>query len=147
MKKLLLIFATIFSLQSFSNSISELLINNPYQASFRKAYSLNPSIPKGVLESIAFSQSRFTHLGVNSQEASCIGYPTAYGVMGLTENGQGYFRNNLVYISQLSGYSVSDIKSDTEKNILAYAKAFSVLQNQLSVSGNDLKSYQPILLL
>lgn len=144
MKKLLLIVATIFSLQSFSNSVGELLITNPYDAFFRKAYTLNPSIPKGVLESVAFSQSRFSHLGTNNQEPSCIGYPTAYGVMGLTENGQGYFRNNLVYVSQLSGYSVSDIKSNPEKNILAYAKAFSVLQTQMSISGNDIALYQPI---
>lgn len=144
MKKLLLIVATIFSLQSFSNSIGELLITNPYDAFFRKAYALNPSIPKGVLESVAFSQSRFEHLGTPSQESSCIGYPTAHGVMGLTENGQGYFRNNLVYVSQLSGFSVLDIKINPEKNILAYAKAFSVLQTQMSISGNDLSLYKPI---
>jgi hypothetical protein len=143
MKKLLLIVATIFSLQSFSSSINELLINNPYSTFFRKAYSLNPSIPKGVLESVAFSQTRFNHLN-DKQEPSCIAYPKAFGVMGLTENGQGYFRNNLGYVSQLSGYSVSDMKSDPEKNILAYAKAFSVLQQQLSISGKDLKAYQPV---
>ena len=107
MKKLLLFAASILTFQSFASSFNELLINNPYDASFRKAYSLNPSVPKGVLESVAFSQSRFDHLGTNEQEPSCIGYPTAYGVMGLTENGQNYFRNNLVYVSQLSGYSIS----------------------------------------
>jgi N-acetyl-anhydromuramyl-L-alanine amidase AmpD len=144
MKKLLLIVATIFSLQSFSNSINEILITNSYEASFRKAYALNPSIPKGVLESVAFSQSRFTHLGTTSQEPSCIGYPTTHGVMGLIEDGKGYFRNNLVYVSQLSGYSVSDMKSDAEKSILAYAKAFSVVQTQMSISGNDLSLYKPI---
>lgn len=144
MRKLLLIVATIFSLQSFSNSVGELLITNPFDVSFRKAYNLNPSIPKGVLESVAFSQSRFVHLGTSTQEPSCIGYPTTHGVMGLIEDGKGYFRNNLVYVSQLSGYSISDIKTDAEKSILAYAKAFSVLQNQLSISGNDLKSYLPI---
>lgn len=144
MKKILLFIATILSIQSSASSINELLINNPYEASFRKAYSLNPSIPKGVLESVAFTQSRFAQLGTYGQESSCIGYPMAYGVMGLTENGQGYFRNNLVYVSQLSGYSIVEMKSNTEKNILGYAKAFSALQQQLSISGNDLKSYQPI---
>ena len=143
MKKILFFIATILSIQSFASSINELLINNPYEASFRKAYSLNPSIPKGVLESVAFSQSRFVHLGTNSQEPSCIGYPTTFGVMGLIEDGKGYFRNNLLYVSQLSGYSVSDVKSDAEKSILAYAKAFSVLQQQLLISGNDLKAYLP----
>ena len=95
MKKLILFISTLLCFQAFSNSINDLLIPNPYEASFRKAYLLNPSIPKGVLESVAFSQSRFTDLNV-SVEPSCIGYPTAFGVMGLTENGQGYFRNNLI---------------------------------------------------
>ncbi len=143
MKKLLLLFAAVITLKTQAKSISDLLVPNAYEASFRKAYSLNPSVPKGVLESIAFSQSRFYHLNDN-QPASCIGYPKAYGVMGLTENGQGYFRNNLIYISQLSGYSVTDIKSDPEKNILAYAKAFSILQTQQSISGNNLADYKPV---
>lgn len=143
MKKLLLLIAAVINLKTQAKSISELLVPNAYEVSFRKAYSLNPSVPKGVLESIAFSQSRFYHLNDN-QPASCIGYPKAYGVMGLTENGQGYFRNNLIYISQLSGYSVTDMKADPEKNILAYAKAFSVLQTQQSISGNNLADYKPI---
>ena len=46
-------------------------------------------------------------------------------------------RYNLLYVSQLSGYSISDIKMDAEKSILAYAKAFSVLQNQLKISGTS----------
>ena len=143
MKKLLLLIAAVVTLNTQAKSISDLLVPNAYEASFRKAYSLNPSIPKGVLESIAFSQSRFYHLNDN-QPASCIGYPKAYGVMGLTENGQGYFRNNLIYISQLSGYSVTDMKADPEKNILAYAKAFAMLQNQQSISGNSIADYKPI---
>lgn len=144
MKKILLLISSVFTLTAFANSLGDLLTTNNYESSFRKAYSLNPSIPKGVLESIAFTQSRFAQLGTSSQEPSCIGYPTAYGVMGLTEDGQGYFRNNLIYVSQLSGYSVSDIKTDAEKSILAYAKAFSSLQQQLNISGNHLSDYQPI---
>jgi N-acetyl-anhydromuramyl-L-alanine amidase AmpD len=143
MKKLLLLIAAVITLKTQAKSISDLLVPNAYEVSFRKAYSLNPSIPKGVLESIAFSQSRFYHLNDN-QPASCINYPKAYGVMGLTENGQNYFRNNLIYVSQLSGYSVTDMKADPEKNILAYAKAFAILQNQKSILGNNLADYQPI---
>lgn len=140
MKKILLLIAVFFSLPFFANPVSELLIHHPYSAFFRKAYSLNPSVPKGVLESIAFSQSRFSHLN-DAQDESCIGYPRAYSVMGLTEDGKGYFRNNLLTVSQLSGYSVADIKADPEKSILAYAKAFSVLQQQKSVSGDHLEDY------
>ena len=142
MRKILLILSVIFTVQSFADN-NELLVTNPYAGFFRKAYTLNPSIPKGVLESVAYSQSRFAHLNT-IVEPSCIGYPTAYGVMGLTENGQGYFRNNLMTVSQLSGYSVQDIKTSPEKNILAYAKAFSVLQQQLAITGNRIEDYKPL---
>ncbi len=143
MKKVLFLLVSVFTLHSFASPINDALINNPYALSFRKAYSLYPSIPKGVLESVAYSQSRFSHLNA-IVEPSCIGYPTAYGVMGLTEDGKGYFRNNLISVSQLSGYSITDIKNDSEKNILAYAKAFSALQQQQSVYGNNMADYKSI---
>ncbi len=73
-----------------------------------------------------------------------MGYPRTFGVMGLIENGKNYFRNNLVYISQLSGYSTEDIKHNAEKSILAYAKAFAVLQAQNNVFGNHLEDYKNI---
>lgn len=144
MRKILpLLSLLLFTLTILANG-NEHLVNNPYASVFRKAYSLNPSIPKGVLESVAWSQSRFADLNMNGAEPSCIDYPTAYGVMGLTEDGKGYFRNNLIAVSQLSGYPVQDIKSNPEKNILAYAKAFSVLQQQKQVYGNNLADYQVI---
>lgn len=143
MKKLLLFFSLMLTMYAFADG-NEQLVNNPYASTFRKAYSLNPSIPKGVLESVAWSQSRFSNLNMTAVEPSCIGYPTAYGVMGLTEDGKGYFRNNLIAVSQLSGYSIQDIKSNPEKNILAYAKAFSELQQQLHVYGNHLADYKPV---
>lgn len=98
-----------------------------------------------MLEAVAYTQSRFAHL-TDSQAPSCIGYPQAYGVMGLTENGQGYFRNNLYTIAQVSGYTAADIKTLPETNILAYAKAFAALQQQQNIYGNNLADYKPILL-
>lgn len=143
MKKILIIVAILFSIQSKADSFSELLVTNDFDLSFKKAYSLNPSIPKGVLEAVAFTQSRFKHLDL-TQEPSCIGYPKAFGVMGLTEDGKSYFRNNLTYVSNLSGYTADDIKSNPEKNILAYAKSFSILQSQLNIYGNNLENYKNI---
>lgn len=118
---------------------------NPYASSFHKAYILNPSVPKGILETVALTQSRFYHLNENHQP-SCIGYPQTYGVMGLVEDGKSYFRNNLITISQLSGYSETDIKQNPETNILAFARAFSVLQQQKNIYGNHIENYAPILL-
>lgn len=143
MRKLLLsTFIILFCVQLLHSS-NDLLITNSHQRSFDKAYQLNPSIPKGILEAVAFTQTRFKHLDA-SVETSCIGYPKTSGVMGLVENGENYFRNNLVYVSQLSGYSATDIKTNAEKSILAYAKAFATLQQQLAIYGNNLADYMPI---
>ena len=144
MKKIILLLVIICPF--FTKASSELLVPNNYDLSFKKAYALNSTLPKGVLEAIAFTQTRFNHLD-ETTEPSCIGYPRAFGVMGLTDNGQNYFRNNLIYISQLSGYSVNDMKFDPEKNILAYAKAFSILQTQQAIFGNHLEDYKSIFIL
>lgn len=139
MKKIYFLF---FLLGSFLVNANELIVANPYAAQFKKAYALYPSIPKGLLESVAYTQSRFTHL--NSNEPSCIGMPKTYGVMGLVADGKNYFRNNLSKVSQLSGFTEEDIINDPETNILAYAKAFNVIQQQTNSFGNNISDYQSV---
>jgi len=97
--------------------------------SFQKAYMNHPSVPKGILEAVAWTSTRMMHLD-GAEEESCIGYPRAYSVMGLTLNGQSYFRENLKLVSNLSGVTVRDILGDPEKSILAYAKAYELLMQQ-----------------
>lgn len=115
---------------------------NKFSATFKKAYLIYPSIPKGALEAIAFSQSRFEHLKNN--EPSCIGYPEAKGVFGLVENGNGYFRNNLEIVASYSGFRINDIIEKPEDHIMAYAAAFSSLQSAYHIYGNDLSNYVQI---
>lgn len=140
MKHTLFLALIVFTLRSISQN--DLLVPNQYEAAFRLAYRQYPNVPKGVLEAVAFTQSRFTHL--QNQDQSCIGYPATYGVMGLIENGKGYFRNNLVSVAQLSGYSVNDIKTDPEKSILAYAKAFTAILQQKQIHGNSPADCMPV---
>lgn len=142
MKKLVFLIFICYSVYTKSN---DLIAPNAYQNSFKKAYVLNPSIPKGILEAVAYTQTRFVHL-TSQMENSCVGVPQALTIMGLIENGKNYFRNNLQKISHLSGIRVEDIKSDVETSILAYAKAFSVLQQQQNINGINFKNYLPILI-
>ena len=121
--------AIAFVLSTFKSFSAEIVVN-PYQSTFNKAYQLYPNIPKGYLEAVAYSQSRFSNIQP-TEFGSCIGIPQAYGVMGLVEDGKNYFRNNLILVSQLSGYSISEIKENPEKNILAYAKAYSSILQKL----------------
>lgn len=108
------------------------LLTNPYKSHFAQAYVQYPQIPKGLLEAVAFAQSRFFHITENEQ-ASCIGLPKTYSVFGLVENGQGVFRNNLAIVSQVSGKSAEEIKNDPAKAILAYAHALQ--QQRVVVRG------------
>ncbi len=140
MKKIITLIS-IFSF--FITNANDLIVENPFQQSFKKAYSIYPSIPKGVLEAVAFTQTRFHHLK-DDNEPSCIGYPRAYSVMGLTLDGKNYFRNNLNKVAQLSGFSPEAIISNAETSILAYAKAFNNLQIQAHTFGTDLAKYQPV---
>ncbi|MDF2436937.1 MAG: N-acetylmuramyl-L-alanine amidase, negative regulator of AmpC, AmpD [Bacteroidota bacterium] len=144
MKKLLLSFAFLFVIKI--GTAQDAKVINPYLASFNKAYLQHPEIPKGMLEAVAFCNSRFTqitHSTVASE--SCEGIPNAYGVMGLTLNGEGYFNNNLVLVSQLSGYNQQEIINDPEKNILAYAEAFAAARIHLQIAGNSIEENLPVL--
>ena len=110
-------------------------LKNPFQSYFNRAYIENPSVPKGVLEAVAYTQSRFNHIEP-SEHGSCIGLPQAYGVMGLVADGKSYFRNNLLLVAQLSGYTAEEIISSPEKNILAYAKAYSIILKDANKQKN-----------
>lgn len=140
MKKL---FTFLFLCAFIFSKANDLAVENKYNQSFKKAYIIYPSIPKGVLEAVSFTQTRFEHLD-NSGEPSCIGYPKAYTLMGLIADGKNYFRNNLTMVSQLSGYGVEQITESPELSVLAYAKAFNTLQQQKNCFGNNLKNYTSI---
>lgn len=121
-------------------------IPNPYSASFKNAYSLYPEIPKGMLEAVSYCNTRFNHLQHSSpQPESCAGIPNAYGVMGLTLEGAGYFNNNLQLISDLSGISKTAILENPEQNILAYAKAFVQVKKLLNIHRMDVQSNLAVL--
>ncbi len=113
-----LFFTTTLTVFSQNNQLP----TNNYQQEFTNAYNQYPDVPKGVLEAVAYTMTRFNHLQ-NTTE-SCTGLPKTYGVMGMTLDGQNYFRNNLNYISQVSGIAVNDMIQNPQQNILAYAAAY-----------------------
>lgn len=118
---------------------------NTYQYEMNIAYQQYPNVPKGMLESVSYKMTHFSHIDETKPE-SCFGLPRVYGVMGLTENGQGYFRSNLNLVSQLSGYSVSDIKSSPQTNILAYAAAYNQLLINMEISPTDINEHDRIII-
>ncbi|MBK6526837.1 MAG: N-acetylmuramoyl-L-alanine amidase [Crocinitomicaceae bacterium] len=126
-----------------TNSFTQSLPSANYANEFQIAYTDFPQIPKGMLEAVAYAQTRITHITGNNE--GCIGLPQVSGVMGLTENGQGYFDNNLILVSQLSGISVNDIKTNPQQNIYAYAAAYNSVLTDLSADLNDLSVHELVL--
>ena len=111
---------------SFALNAGTAPIQNHYQTDFDDAYALYPNIPRGVLEAVSFTNTRFTHL-TGEEVPSCTGMPQAFGVMGLIEDGQGWFRNNLNLIHVLSGFTIEEIKSSPSLCIDAYAVSINFL--------------------
>ena len=121
-------------------------INNPFSTYFEEAYLLYTDIPKGILESVAYTNTHFNHIIYDSNEPeSGTGIPRAYGVMGLTLEGKGVFRNNLVTIAKLSGYSVQDIINSPQINIMAFAKSYVAIKNSFKITNNEIEKQIPIL--
>ncbi len=114
-----------------------------YKSAFESAYTTNPTLPKGILEAVAFAQTRIKHISGNTE--GCSGIPQVKGVMGLTEDGKGYFNNNLIYIAELSGYSVDNIKMNPSDNIEAYAKAYAILMERSSVGTTEFSKHDQLL--
>ncbi len=122
--------------------------HHEYDAYFAEAYEQNPSIPKGLLEAIAFNTTRLKHIDPDNTIPSCIGLPKYYGVMGLVENGKNYFRNNLQTVAELSGITAKDIKESPRHSILAFAAAFAKTQAQQNINSKQIEdNISPLLAL
>ena len=130
MKYFFLITTILFSLLTRAQTT----IFNTYQAEMNHAYQQYPEVPKGMLEAISYTTTHFSNI-TDATPESCFGLPHVYGVMGLTEDGQGYFNNNLNMVSKLSGYPQNAIKSNPETGIIAYAAAYAYLLDSLQVSS------------
>jgi N-acetyl-anhydromuramyl-L-alanine amidase AmpD len=109
-------------------------INNDIEWAFKNAYIHFPSIPKGLLEAVAYTNTHFQKLSP-SDTSGCTGIPIPMGVMGLIENGKNYFNNNLQLVSQLSQIPINSIKNNVSQEIYAYARALKILVNQQSCNS------------
>ncbi|MCB0408987.1 MAG: N-acetylmuramoyl-L-alanine amidase [Flavobacteriales bacterium] len=143
MNKIFTVLIVLFSTITFARKLETPV--NIHESHFSEAYEKYPTVPKGMLEAVAFTQSRFHHMQPDV-ETSCIGLPKYFGVMGLVENGKNYFRSNLNLVAQLSQIPVDEIKSSAKQNILAYAKAYSQIQQNLQLTNASIEEQYPVLI-
>ena len=95
-------------------------IRSDFPTLFAEAYSHYPQIPSGVLEAIAYSQTRWMPLSAKAgHDENHHHMPSAHGVMGLY-GGEG-FSDQLSRASTLIGVPADLIASDSRYNILAAA--------------------------
>ena len=126
MPKLLLIYLVLsLHLTVFSQAVN-----------FSTAYQQHPEIPRGFLEAISYTHTRFHDLS-NEEQISCAGIPIPYGIMGVYEDGQNYFIENGKRIESLSGISISTQKNSVPAQVEAYAVACASLIQSYAVNGEN----------
>lgn len=127
---------------SLSTSAKANLTAN-YADLFDVTYERHPIIPNGLLEAVAFAQTRIQHITGNNH--GCLGLPQVKGVMGLTKDGEGYFRNNLDFVARLSEIDRNDIIENPADNIEAYAIAYEKLMRRTRTATIDFRGHDQLL--
>lgn len=131
-------------LTAFARLSAQSVLHEPYyphdfDTYFAEAYATYPTLPHGVLEAIAYTNTRIHHLTPtdDTTRQSCIGLPFYYGVMGLVADGKGWFRENLRHVATLSGHTVAQLQQSPHDNIMGFAAAFAAVQQSLQVPSNN----------
>ena len=142
MKRLKTLFVLLFLLPFFGKTQTKELQN--YNSVFDAAYQAYPDIPRGLLEAISFTNTHCHHLtDANYFHDGPDAMPRAYGLMGLVKDGKNYFRENLHFVSGLSGISEMEILKSPAVNVLAYAKAFDRLSKERN--AKEIKGYLSVI--
>jgi len=97
---------------------------NPYAGAFAQAYARHPSVPRGLLEAIAWRESRFSPLYPTE---ACISIPQGWGLFGWIAAGENYFRENLYLIAEKTHFLSAELQKNPFLQIEALAKALSLI--------------------
>lgn len=127
----------LFAVLLFSGSVMAQITNF---GDYTSTYTL---VPEGLLESVAYTNTRMQVLDPN-EPGSCTGMPKAYGILGLFDDNTPYFRQNGKLIAELSGISIQEQKNNPYLEVQAYAMAFQHLMDLAGATSadDDLKVYQ-----
>jgi N-acetyl-anhydromuramyl-L-alanine amidase AmpD len=85
---------------------------NNYKQEFADAYTVYPNIPRGLLEAVAWTNTRFTDMRSDSTVENCTGMPEVFGLFGLYHS-SGYFKNTFLQLAtyKYKKYSRKDFLS------------------------------------
>jgi N-acetyl-anhydromuramyl-L-alanine amidase AmpD len=143
MKKLFVVIALLWAI-----SVSHTFAQSPYNQYFEEAYERYPSIPKGLLESVAWTQTRMQHVKPAGKSCSA-SLPAYHGVMGLVElqGDLGQFKSTLDTVVKYAApdFTRQQIISDPRANILAYAKVLAKKQQNKRLASGDVTAFKDII--
>ena len=116
---------------------------------FQLAEKQCPSLPKGMLEAVSFTNTQCHHLtdadySIPADDPTAM--PRAYGMMGLVRDGKACFRENLHVSSELSGFSEQEILDDPAVNVLAYARACEKVASQKGITSKNVEAWMPVIM-
>ncbi len=132
------VLSILFALLTFL-CLGQTQLKSNYQQFFKATYKSYNTLPEGVLEAVSYSKTRFKNINPATDLQSCTGMPLYVGVMGLIQDGKGYFKNTLKLVSTKSGISEANIISNQEMAILAYAKAFAKVQVEMGITSTQIE--------
>jgi hypothetical protein len=124
MKKSLVLLLSVLPIISMGQTNEEAVTR--YSQAFESAYGQYPEIPRGLLEAVACAQTNMHNIG-NDEPLSCAGLPRTIGLFALVEDGKGYFRNNLLQVSDLASTSKNEMLADVNAQVMAYAAAMHAI--------------------
>jgi N-acetyl-anhydromuramyl-L-alanine amidase AmpD len=122
-----------------------LMFNTAYCFEFKSHYQNKSFLPNGLLEAVSYTNTHMREIK-SDELPSCTGMPLPFGIMGLFENGNGYFTENGKKVAKLSGLSLESQKSSVSNQIEAYAAAFNFLMKEKTNSSTSL-SKDPVYIL
>lgn len=114
-----------------------------FEEYFADAYGQYPALPAGILEALAYVQSRWVNMQPGAAVDAHQHMPRAYGVMGLYQ-GEG-FRDQVAQAAQLLGVEPYQVLNDAHTNILAAAALLNELLPNDGKGSVSLEAMAPVL--
>lgn len=132
-------------LTSTSKTEASILIKKQwYQQLFQNTYLQHPDIPEGLLESLAFTSTRWKHR-LPKKEQSYNGMPQVYGLFGFYHTSKFGFIDLVQKISDFNQISVEQFLNDEAEYIEYTARYIEHEINKLTFYDKSIESLSPIL--
>lgn len=120
-----------------------------YRRYFNDAYQTFPQIPKGFLEAIAFSASRWSHQNITQNDEYDPNFahrerPRAYGIMGLYHGSQ-YFTDVAQLAANALNVEIDLVLNDPRINIKSTAALIDRYITKLGLINPSVEDLKPVL--